>query len=60
MQNSVKPSIVSPAKFLNQPQTHFARLRLNKDYEYEHNGHYATGGLQLDLTAAIEKVFAGT
>lgn len=60
MQNSVDSKIVEPASLVNQPQTHFARLRLNNTYDYEHNRHYATGGLNLNLTDAISALFASS
>lgn len=59
MQTSVNPANVQPVQFANKPQTHFARLRLEESYSYEHKGHFVNGGkmLKVDLTNEIADLF---
>lgn len=58
MATSERPLIVSPSHLVDDPQTHFARLRLQEDYEFTHNGHSVKGSkfVRKDLTQFIEKV----
>jgi hypothetical protein len=44
-QQSINPSDVQPAGLFNNPQTHFSKLRLNKNYNFTHNGHFVTGAV---------------
>jgi len=47
---SIIASDVQPANFQNNPQTHFAKLRLNKNYNFSHNGHYVSGAINQTFT----------
>ena len=40
---------VEPEEFANRPRTHYARLRLDPNYAFEHKEHYVSGGLTLDV-----------
>ncbi len=48
--NSIIASDVQPSNLANNPQTHFAKLRLNKNYNYTHNGHYVSGAVNQTFT----------
>jgi hypothetical protein len=43
---SIRPDNVEPKEFVDDPQTHFARLRLG-DYNISHNGHFIKGSATL-------------
>jgi len=53
MSRSKNATIVEPKSLVNQPQTHFAKLRLGP-YQYEHNGHYVTSLDQVDVSQVIK------
>ena len=55
MGESVNPEIVQPDEFINQPQSHFAKIRLEDNYEVEHNGKYINAGkrIQEDVTEIV-------
>ena len=45
LQYSVHANRVQPAQLVNQPQTHWMKLRLEKEYSIENKGHYVKGGV---------------
>jgi len=47
---SIIASDVQPSTLANNPQTHFAKLRLNKNYNFTHNGHYVSGAVNQTFT----------
>ena len=55
MAYSVDRKIVAPSLFINKPQTHFAKLRLEEDYHVELNGKHVKGTkhLNLDVSAYL-------
>ena len=57
MKLSKNAKIVQPVKLVNQPQTHFARLRLDQNYKVEHKNHLVTGRISIDLTKDIQRLF---
>ena len=38
MGKSVEKNRVAPAQFVDNPQSHFSKIRLEDDYHVEHNG----------------------
>ena len=53
MGKSENKNIVAPSKFINDPQTHFAKLRIKDEYEVELNGKYVSASKVLAFDATI-------
>ena len=59
MKNSVDSNKVQPSEFINDPQSHFAKIRVEDNYTINHNGKFinASKRLHVDLTDTVEKLF---
>ena len=51
MGQSVEDEKVSPKQYIDKPQSHFAKLRLEDEYEVEQNGKYVKGSKAIKLDA---------
>ena len=59
MKESVHKNDVQPSEFINNPQSHFAKIRVEDNYSINHNGKFinASKRMQLDLTEKVDNIF---